>query len=83
VLHQENYDLRSCFQGYTAIVGRRFAQAFQAYRPNLVVSVHPLMQHVPVGVNKHNIKFPIQIQLSGLKQPSNPDNACQLDADSS
>jgi hypothetical protein len=36
-------------QGYTAIVGRRFAQAFQEYKPNLIISVHPLMQHVPVG----------------------------------
>lgn len=37
-------------QGYTAIVGRRFAQAFQEYTPNLIVSVHPLMQHVPVSL---------------------------------
>ena len=35
-------------KGYTAIVGRRFAQAFHEYKPNLIVSVHPLMQHVPV-----------------------------------
>jgi 1,2-diacylglycerol 3-beta-galactosyltransferase len=38
------------FTGYTAIVGRRFAQAFQEYTPNLIVSVHPLMQHVPLKV---------------------------------
>mmetsp|Transcript_23633 Transcript_23633/g.57910 ORF Transcript_23633/g.57910 Transcript_23633/m.57910 type:complete len:427 (-) Transcript_23633:761-2041(-) len=38
------------FTGYTAIVGRRFAQEFQEYMPNLVVSVHPLMQHVPLKV---------------------------------
>ena len=38
------------FTGYTAIVGRRFAQAFQEYKPNLIVSVHPLMQHVPLKV---------------------------------
>ena len=40
-----------CFsgaKGYTAIVGRRFAQAFEDYKPHLIVSVHPLMQHVPV-----------------------------------
>ena len=38
------------FTGYTAIVGRRFAQAFQEYKPDLIVSVHPLMQHVPLKV---------------------------------
>lgn len=38
------------FTGYTAIVGRRFAQAFQEYKPHLIVSVHPLMQHVPLKV---------------------------------
>ena len=35
-------------KGYPAIVGRRFARAFHEYKPNLIVSVHPLMQHVPV-----------------------------------
>jgi 1,2-diacylglycerol 3-beta-galactosyltransferase len=38
------------FTGYTAIVGRRFAQAFSEYKPDLIVSVHPLMQHVPLKV---------------------------------
>jgi 1,2-diacylglycerol 3-beta-galactosyltransferase len=38
------------FTGYTAIVGRRFARAFQEYKPDLIVSVHPLMQHVPLKV---------------------------------
>lgn len=37
-------------QGYAAIVARRFQQAFAEYDPNLIVSVHPLMQHVPVSI---------------------------------
>lgn len=37
-------------QGYAAIVARRFQQAFAEYDPNLIVSVHPLMQHVPLRV---------------------------------
>lgn len=44
VLHE------AIFTGYTAIVGRRFAQAFNVLEPNLIVSVHPLMQHVPLKV---------------------------------
>lgn len=49
------------FTGYTAIVGRRFAQAFEDYKPHLIVSVHPLMQHVPLKVlsrMKTDISFP-------------------------
>lgn len=38
------------FTGYAAIVDRRFRQAFSEYRPQLIVSVHPLMQHVPLKV---------------------------------
>lgn len=34
----------------TAIVASSIAAAFDAYDPDLVVSVHPLMQHVPVRV---------------------------------
>lgn len=48
-------------KGYTAIVGRRFAQAFEDYKPHLIVSVHPLMQHVPLKVlsrMKTDISFP-------------------------
>jgi len=44
VLHE------AMFTGYTAIVGRRFARAFEDYKPHLIVSVHPLMQHVPLKV---------------------------------
>lgn len=38
------------FTGYTALVGRRFAKAFHENEPSLIVSVHPLMQHVPLKV---------------------------------
>lgn len=38
------------FKGYAAIVARRFQQAFTEHDPNLIVSVHPLMQHVPLRV---------------------------------
>ncbi len=35
-------------QAYGALVSRTFAKAFDTYAPDLVVSVHPLMQHIPV-----------------------------------
>ncbi|OUS42062.1 MGDG synthase-domain-containing protein, partial [Ostreococcus tauri] len=38
------------FKGYAAIVARTFTQAFTDYLPQLIVSVHPLMQHVPLQV---------------------------------
>ena len=39
---------RPMFAAYGAIVARSFAAAFDTYDPDLVISVHPLMQHVPV-----------------------------------
>ena len=32
------------------LVGSQVAAAFEHYRPDLVVSVHPLMQHIPLRV---------------------------------
>eukprot|EP00889_Picochlorum_renovo_P005015 jgi/Picre1/32045/NNA_007393.t1 len=37
--------------------------SFDEYRPNLIISVHPLMQHVPVKVLRRRIK-------SGLQDPN-------------
>jgi hypothetical protein len=36
------------FAAYGALVASAFASAFDDFAPDLVVSVHPLMQHVPV-----------------------------------
>ena len=33
-----------------ALVGASLKEAFDAFDPDLVVSVHPLMQHIPVRV---------------------------------
>mmetsp|Transcript_5290 Transcript_5290/g.17537 ORF Transcript_5290/g.17537 Transcript_5290/m.17537 type:complete len:343 (-) Transcript_5290:1738-2766(-) len=52
------------FKGYAAIVGRRFQQAFAEYKPRLIVSVHPLMQHVPLKVLAHMKKLDILHKLS-------------------
>jgi 1,2-diacylglycerol 3-beta-galactosyltransferase len=41
------------FAAYGAIVARSFAAAFDKFAPDLVVSVHPLMQHVPVRRTRH------------------------------
>jgi len=38
------------FKGYTVIVSKHFARAFKEIDPHLIVSVHPLMQHVPMRV---------------------------------
>ena len=40
----------SIFGAFGAVAGATFAQAFDAICPDLVVSVHPLMQHVPLRV---------------------------------
>jgi len=40
------------FEGYAAIVRKGFSRAFREYDPHLIVSVHPLMQHVPIKVLK-------------------------------
>ncbi|CAL6306654.1 unnamed protein product [Bathycoccus prasinos] len=36
------------FRGYAAIVSTQFSRVFMDYNPHLIVSVHPLMQHVPL-----------------------------------
>jgi 1,2-diacylglycerol 3-beta-galactosyltransferase len=36
------------FRGYAAIVSKQFSRVFMDYNPHLIVSVHPLMQHVPL-----------------------------------
>lgn len=36
------------FKGYAAIVSKQFSRVFIEYNPHLIVSVHPLMQHVPL-----------------------------------
>lgn len=38
------------FAALHAVVARRLQEAFDAYDPDLVVSVHPLMQHIPLRV---------------------------------
>lgn len=38
------------FSAVQAFVARQLSAAFDAYDPDLVVSVHPLMQHIPVRV---------------------------------
>lgn len=44
----------------SALVGRRVAECYQHYQPDLVVSVHPLMQHIPVRILKQRIKRGLQ-----------------------
>jgi len=46
------------------LVGRQVSAAYAKYRPDLVVSVHPLMQGVPLRVLKQRIK-------QGLQDPIN------------
>lgn len=43
-----------------AIVGRSVSKVYDEYEPDLVVSVHPLMQHVPVRVLKQRIRSGVQ-----------------------
>jgi 1,2-diacylglycerol 3-beta-galactosyltransferase len=38
------------FAGVHAIVSRQLHEAFDYFDPDLVVSVHPLMQHIPVKI---------------------------------
>lgn len=40
----------SYFSAIHLVVSRQLAAAYDAYNPDLVVSVHPLMQHIPVKV---------------------------------
>lgn len=43
-----------------AIVGASVSEAYDLYDPDLVISVHPLMQHVPIRVLKQRIANGIQ-----------------------
>jgi 1,2-diacylglycerol 3-beta-galactosyltransferase len=43
-----------------AVCGPSISAAFDKYKPNLVISVHPLMQHVPVHVLRRRIERGIQ-----------------------
>lgn len=36
----------------SVMVARYVTEAFERYKPDLVISVHPLMQHVPIRVLK-------------------------------
>lgn len=38
------------FTAVHAFVSRRLNEAFNTYQPDLVLSVHPLMQHIPVRI---------------------------------
>lgn len=53
-----------CSTFSAAIVGRHISEAFDIYQPDLVVSVHPLMQHVPLRIMRMRIK-------QGLQPPTN------------
>ena len=43
-----------------AAAGPSIAAAFEKYKPNLIISVHPLMQHVPVQVMRRRIEAGLQ-----------------------
>lgn len=45
-----------------AVCGPSISAAYDKYKPNLIISVHPLMQHVPVRVLRRRIE-------SGLQDP--------------
>ncbi|KAL4447742.1 hypothetical protein ABPG75_004961 [Micractinium tetrahymenae] len=49
-----------CSTASAAVVGRRVSEAFDIYQPDLVVSVHPLMQHVPLRIMRMRIKAGMQ-----------------------
>jgi 1,2-diacylglycerol 3-beta-galactosyltransferase len=44
----------------SAIVASNVSQAYDKYDPDLVISVHPLMQHVPVRVLRSRIRSGVQ-----------------------
>jgi 1,2-diacylglycerol 3-beta-galactosyltransferase len=44
----------------SAASGPSISEAFDKYNPNLIISVHPLMQHVPVGVLRRRIEAGLQ-----------------------
>jgi 1,2-diacylglycerol 3-beta-galactosyltransferase len=39
--------------------------AYERYAPDLVISVHPLMQHVPVRVLRQRIKAGLTVRRKG------------------
>ncbi|MBI3957686.1 MAG: glycosyltransferase [Chloroflexi bacterium] len=41
------------------LVRRAMRRAFDEYQPDVVISVHPLMQHAPLGLLRHRLKSPI------------------------
>lgn len=47
----------------SAFVGASVSAAYEKYNPNLIISVHPLMQHVPVRILR-------QRMAAGLQDPS-------------
>ncbi|KAI7838470.1 hypothetical protein COHA_007733 [Chlorella ohadii] len=53
-----------CSTASSVVVGRRVSEAFDIYQPDLVVSVHPLMQHVPLRIMRMRIK-------NGMQPPTN------------
>jgi 1,2-diacylglycerol 3-beta-galactosyltransferase len=46
----------TCLQGITAYSGKEISQAFDQYKPHLVVSVHPLLQNLPLDVMRKRVK---------------------------
>lgn len=44
----------------SAASGPSISEAYDKYNPNLIISVHPLMQHVPVGVLRRRIEAGLQ-----------------------
>jgi hypothetical protein len=49
---------RPASQMYGTLLSRHFAAAFDTYVPDLVVSVHPLMQHIPVRMPRATCHMP-------------------------
>jgi 1,2-diacylglycerol 3-beta-galactosyltransferase len=47
---QPSFVHKPYFAAIGAVVSARLMAAFDAYSPDLVVSVHPLMQHIPIAV---------------------------------
>lgn len=42
---------------YGLMVGRWMGQAFDKYKPDLVVSVHPLLQHIPIRILEARVRL--------------------------
>lgn len=50
VMTEPRFVHETVLRGYSAVVANHFARAFTAFDPDLIISVHPLMQHVPLRV---------------------------------